>query len=69
MKLKDYLKEKHLSIADFAAEIGLTYAAVRQYVNAGRVPKPSVMVRIIEKTNGKVRPSDFYAETKTKQED
>ncbi len=67
MKLKDYLAKKHLTIADFAAEMGLTYAAVRQYVNAGRVPKPSVMRKIIEKTNGEVRPSDFYEENENEQ--
>jgi len=61
MKLKEYLILKKQSIEDFSLELGLSYAAVRLYVNAGRVPTPKVMRKIIEITNGAVTPNDFYA--------
>lgn len=61
MLLKEFLKIKKISIEDFAREMGLSYAAVRQYTNAGRVPKPKVMRQIINVTNGAVQPNDFFA--------
>lgn len=63
MLLKEFLKIKKISIEDFAREMGLSYAAVRQYTNAGRVPKPKVMRQIINVTNGAVQPNDFFAST------
>ena len=62
MKLKEYLILKKQSIEDFAREIRLSYAAVRLYVNAGRVPTPKVMRRIVDITNGAVTPNDFFAD-------
>lgn len=61
MKLKEFLKREQVSIEDFAQKMGLSYAAVRQYVNAGRVPTPKVMRRIINVTDGAVQPNDFFA--------
>ncbi len=61
MTLKEFLKNNHVSIEDFAREMGLSYAAVRQYANAGRVPTPKVMRKIINVTGGAVQPNDFYA--------
>ena len=61
MTLKEFLKIKKISIEDFAREMGLSYAAVRQYTNAGRVPKPKVMRLIINVTGGAVQPNDFFA--------
>lgn len=62
MKLKEYLMLKKQSIDDFSHELGLSYAAVRLYVNAGRVPTPKVMRRIVDITNGAVQPNDFFAD-------
>ena len=64
MKLKEYLCLKRQSIEDFSRDLGLSYAAVRLYVNAGRGPTPKVMRRIVDITNGAVTPNDFYAEDK-----
>lgn len=62
MKLKEYLILKKQSIEDFSRELGLSYAAVRLYVNAGRVPTPKVMRRIVDITHGAVQPNDFFAD-------
>lgn len=62
MKLKEYLTLKRQSIEDFSRELGLSYAAVRLYVNASRVPTPKVMRRIVDITNGAVQPNDFFAD-------
>ena len=60
MKLKEYLILKKQSIEEFSRELGLSYAAVRLYVNAGRVPTPKVMRQIVHITNGAVQPNDFF---------
>ena len=62
MKLKEYLIITKQSIEDFSHKLGLSYAAVRLYVNAGRVPTPKVMRRIVDITNGAVQPNDFFAD-------
>lgn len=64
MTLKEFLNSKKISIEDFAQEMGLSYAAVRQYVNAGRVPTPKIMRKIINITGGAVQPNDFYEQPK-----
>lgn len=59
MQLETYLAERQIGLGEFATRIGVTHEAVRQYVRKGRVPRPEVMDRIIEATDGAVRPNDF----------
>ena len=60
MELGRYLDEHEISVAQFAAEIGVTVQAVHRYLNADRVPKRTVMVRIAAATRGLVTPNDFF---------
>lgn len=63
-----------MKLNEFLAKAGLTYAAfgqrgqwsdetVRQWAIGGRIPRPQHMARIIELTDGKVLPADFYPVT------
>jgi len=60
MKLADYLEETGMTQAAFAAKIRVHQRTVTRYVAGGRMPRPTVMKRIEEETDGKVRPEDFY---------
>ena len=60
MKLADYLDERNLTHSDMARRIGTSTEAVRRYANGLRLPKPEIMGRIIETTEGVVEHADFY---------
>lgn len=60
MRLHEYLQQTGLSRADFARQIGVKYITVARYLDTQRVPEPSVMVKIIEVTEGKVTANDFF---------
>lgn len=52
---------------DFAQLIGIKQrASIYRYIN-GRVPKPSVLKKIMNATNGKITAEDFYNTPKSKQ--
>lgn len=59
MRLRDYLHSKGLTVTEFAAQIGVSHAAVVRYVHGQRRPEWSVMARIAKVTNNRVRPNDF----------
>lgn len=44
---------------DFAAEIGVSRQALHRYREGQRTPRPEIMVRIREASNGKVTANDF----------
>jgi DNA-binding transcriptional regulator YdaS (Cro superfamily) len=62
MNLKDWLARNEQSYAAFAAEIGVSRAAVGRWVRGVRVPHPRLAVSIEEKTRGHV-PVTVWAET------
>ena len=59
MHLRDYLKSKNLSLAEFGRRIGVKTQSVHRYAQYGRVPDGKVMAKIFEVTGGVVTPSDF----------
>lgn len=61
VQLADYLEREGLSAEVFAEHLGITAEAVRLYLRAKRTPRRAVMNRIVELTNGLVRPNDFFA--------
>jgi len=60
MTLIEYRRTNGLTQADVARGIATGVTAVSQY-ERGRVPKVSVMSRIIAFTGGDVMPNDFHA--------
>jgi transcriptional regulator with XRE-family HTH domain len=69
MKLNEYLKNNNISLSSAAKALGVSYEIVRRYCNGMSIPRRELLLKICEWSGGKVQPSDFYAETKTKQED
>lgn len=62
MTLSDYLKRNDLTAARFGQMIGVTGEAVRRYAAGKRTPRPEVMRRIVDATDGAVDFRDFYAQ-------
>ena len=61
MDLRRYLDARNIPIAVFAETLGVSVQAVHRYLNGERVPRPDVMIRIKQVTNGAVKPNDFYS--------
>ena len=59
MKLHDYLLATKTSDEAFARLVGKSAGAVRKWRYGERVPRPVVMTRIREATNGAVTADDF----------
>ena len=61
MKLSVYLRRRRLKNADFAEIVNVTPEAVRLWLKGTRVPNQNTMRRIVEATDGRVRPNDFFS--------
>jgi len=61
MNIQAFLAEQNLSTAAFAADIGVSQASLYRYMSGDRLPRPTIMTAIVEKTAGKVQPNDFYS--------
>jgi transcriptional regulator with XRE-family HTH domain len=62
MKLQQFLDLNNISRADFAKVIGVSEVAITRYVGGRRMPRPELLVKIKEATNGAVTPNDFLPE-------
>ena len=61
MRLADYLKSHQLSYAAFARRIGSGHArTVERYAKGMQRPNSTMMVAIVDATNGDVTPNDFF---------
>ncbi len=60
MKLANYLSQTDKPRAEFAQEIGVSEVSLHRYLCKGRIPKPSVMDRIVRATGGLVTANDFF---------
>lgn len=68
MTLREYILKNKLSRAEAAELFDISVTSVHQYINdVGRFPRPDVMLRIKQKTNGEVTETDFMAEYEQKQ--
>ena len=59
MTLDCYLKKHGLTHTAFATRIGSTVQSVHRYVHGQRYPRPEIMRRIVEATDGAVTANDF----------
>ena len=59
MTLSDYLRKNQLSFTDFGKSIGITSQAVARHSRGERWPRPEIMRRIVNATDGSVMPNDF----------
>lgn len=60
MKLKQFLKNKKITIEKFSVVADIPYTTICKYVYGKRKPSDSYMIRIYRVTKGKVSPNDFY---------
>jgi hypothetical protein len=64
MTLQEYKEKNKLTNKDLAKLIGLTgknpIVSVIRYLKSERLPHPRFMKAITNKTNGLVKPNDFY---------
>lgn len=61
MKLRTYLDVNSIGPADFAGMIKVSTAALHRYMAGDRIPRPEILERISNVTNGAVKPNDFFA--------
>lgn len=62
MKLQEYRKQKDMTLAEVAEKVGVTEVAISRYERGERIPRPAIMQKIEEITDGFVRPNDFVSE-------
>ena len=60
MKLSEWLSLSRVTRAQFAAEIGVSYDAVRLWELGERIPEADSMRRIKDHTHDAVTANDFY---------
>lgn len=60
MQLKTYLKRAKLNASEFARRIDVTRECVRLWLDGKAVPQRRHMRRIMELTEGRVKPNDFF---------
>lgn len=62
MRLRDYLAAHHLTARSFGETIQVSEFAIGKYVRGERIPRPAIMARISDATDGRVRANDFFAD-------
>ena len=60
MKLATYLEANAIRPAAFAELLGVDTSTVYRLKADGQIPTPELMRKIVEVTDGAVRPDDFY---------
>lgn len=59
MNLHSFLKQNHLSISQFAAEVDSTAGTISRVADGLVVPRRALMLRIYVATSGRVSPNDL----------
>lgn len=59
MDLRTYLDTSGVDEAAFATRLEVTKEAVRLWLTGERTPRPKMLRRILEKTDGRVTANDF----------
>ena len=59
MRLNEWIAANDMTMAAFAALIGVEAASVTRYANGDRIPRREIMRRITSVTDGKVTANDF----------
>jgi transcriptional regulator with XRE-family HTH domain len=62
MTLQQFLDQTNMSRAEFAKAIGVSEVAITRYIGGKRMPRPELLVKIVEATGGAVTPNDFLPE-------
>lgn len=65
MTLNDWMITREKTNAELASAIGVTRQALSRYRLGLRMPRPEVIAKIKDATNGEVTATDFFAERQT----
>lgn len=60
MNLETYLSSTGMTQQIFAEKLGVKQSAISQWISGKRTPKRQMLPKIIEATDGKVTPNDFF---------
>ena len=60
MNLKQFLKLKKISNADFAKNLNISTISLSRYIGGQRLPEKNILLKINDLTDGLVTPNDFY---------
>jgi glutamine synthetase len=60
MDIRAYLRDSGLTLAGFAARVGVSAAAMGRYAAGKRTPRPEVVHRIVAASDGSIQPNDLY---------
>ncbi len=60
MNLKQFLKLKKISNADFAKNLNISPISLSRYIGGQRLPEKNILLKINDLTDGLVTPNDFY---------
>ena len=61
MKLDQYLTISELTIVKFAEMVGVSEVSMGRYAASKRVPRPTILRRIVAASGGAVQANDFFA--------
>jgi hypothetical protein len=61
MNLRRYIDEKKITPPAFARQIRVSAQAMHRYLDGARIPRPEILARIAEVTDGRVQPNDFFS--------
>lgn len=61
MTIDKYIKLKKLSYLKAASELGVDYTTLYRWINTGSMPRPAMLKKIREWSDGSVTANDFAA--------
>mgnify|MGYP000043957243 CR=1 FL=1 len=59
MTLSEYMDKHQMTDQKLSEKVGVSRSAITQYRLGDRMPKPEIMVRLVEATGAKVSPMDL----------
>ena len=60
MKLRDWRKQRHLTMAEAVAILGISQPSISRIERGEQWPDKDTMQQIIDRTDGEVTPNDFF---------
>lgn len=65
MKLAEYMDANELTQPELAKRLSVSQSAISQWLSGARFPKPEMLSRIRDLTDGAVTPNDFLPASDT----
>ena len=59
MTLNEYMKNNQINDQKLADKVGVSRSAITQYRLGDRMPRPEILVRLVEATDNQVGPIDL----------